>query len=111
MTPINFVYWLQGYFELRESTGAVLPVRFFATVQAHIDMCKATPGRFNPELVGFLGWMESAIEFNASAEAIQRKLHGLFEHVIDPMTVDVEVAENQSSAHGSGMFGAPGMRC
>lgn len=51
------------------------------------------------QLVHFLGWMESAIEFKASKKIIRDKLHGIFEHIIDPMIVDQEVAENQSSAH------------
>lgn len=117
MTPINFVYWLQGFFELEDSLlgsdfiGHALNAKFYDCVSRHLKMCQETPGNFNPKLVSFLYWVEAAIEFEVSREKIAEKLHDIFEHVIDPMTTDAEVAQNQSSAHGSGMFGRPGMKC
>jgi hypothetical protein len=112
MTPINFAYWLQGYFELSDEIveGVSLPLKVRVLISQHIDMCKATPGNYNSKLVGFLGWMESAIEFTATSDSIRKKLDNLFEHVIDPMTVDDEVAQNQSAAHNPYNY-PDGARC
>lgn len=117
MTPINFVYWLQGFFELEQSllgsdvVGPALNATFYDCVSRHLKMCQETPGDFNPKLVSFLGWVEFAIDAEVSRETIEVKLHDIFEHVIDPMTADQEVAQNQSAAHGPGMFGDYGMKC
>ena len=109
MTPLNLIYWLQGYFELIEPTAPdpILTPRFYSVVLAHVKMCKETPGNFNPDLVRAVGWLEFACEAEVSAVKFREKLNGLFVHVIDPMTIDQEVAENQSTAHGSSGWGGP----
>lgn len=111
MTPRDFAYWLQGAYELGfdQLTGP-LTLRTKHILLAHIEMSKATKGNFNPDILAFRTWVEAAIEFDASHEKIQAKLHDLFEHVIDPMTTDLEEDAAQSAAHG--MFGQrPGMKC
>jgi hypothetical protein len=102
MTPLNLVYWLQGYFELVDAVAPdpILTPEFYGLVSAHVKMCKATPGNFNSELVQAVGWLEFACEAEVPASKFKAKLNSLFVHVIDPMTIDKEVAENQSSAHG-----------
>ena len=118
MTPILFAYWLQGFFEMFEAIGFTeVPEgkkpMFYGCVQAHLNLCKETEGDFNPKLVTFLGWVESAIEFDVDPSKIKSKLHDIFEHVIDPMLVQDKV--KQSLAHqSSGGWNSPygdGVKC
>lgn len=111
MTPRDFAYWLQVEYEYGGS-GLTGPLTGHQqrVLTAHIEVSKATKGDFNTDLVSFRTWVETAIEFDASHEKIQAKLHDLFEHVIDPMTTDPEKDVAQSASYG--MFGyEPGARC
>ena len=109
MTPRDFCYWLQGYFEL---AGAIVVANrnvlwtddIRTIVLKHIALVKATPGNYSSELQHFIGWLESAIEFNAPVGLIKEKLNSIFEHVIDPATPGNAVEQNQ--IHHSEGWGA-----
>jgi hypothetical protein len=108
MTPLNFAYWLQGYFEL---TKAIEPYNnfndynldlFYDCITAHCNLVKKTPGTFDPELVSFVSWVIGAVETKGNLEIIEKKLNNLFEHVIDPMTIGDQIAmSNTHQAYGN----------
>jgi hypothetical protein len=66
MTPRDFCYWLQGYFELtgdgRNGIVECLSFEQKEIILKHIELVKVTPGHYDSRMVSFLGWMESAIE-------------------------------------------------
>ncbi|MGG6281863.1 hypothetical protein ACQ4M3_09855 [Leptolyngbya sp. AN03gr2] len=105
MTPIDFAYWLQGYFELSGS-NVQWDHYIQATVSEHIELVKVTPGNYDSRMVQFIGWLESAIEFKAPVSTIRLKLNEIFEHVIDPNTAGNSEQQNQIH-HGWG----DGARC
>lgn len=47
MTPDNFVYWLQGYFELKRANGEDISDPFLRTIEDHLKLVfeKETPDR------------------------------------------------------------------
>ncbi len=47
MTPENFVYWLQGYFELKRANGEDISDPFFRTIEDHLRLVfeNETPDR------------------------------------------------------------------
>ena len=47
MTPENFVYWLQGYFELKRANGEDISDPFLRTIEDHLKLVfeKETPDR------------------------------------------------------------------
>lgn len=93
MTPRDFCYWLQGYFELDGSNWNSPDV--LEIVLKHLELVKATPGDYDSNMISFLGWLESAIEFEASQEKVQEKLSSIFEHVIDKNTPGNSYLQNQ----------------
>ena len=114
MTPREFCYWLQGFFELCEAAGINSDFdkrKFCDCVQAHINVVKKTPGKFSPELLEFMVWMQAAIDLDASLSKISEKLNSVFVHVIDPSSQDdgSQLAAHQSS--GGWESSDPLMRC
>lgn len=99
MTPRDLIYWIQGGYEYGGPLTGTLTEAQARTLKNHIEMCKATSGKFNPDLLAFRTWMEAALELGSTHEQIQAKLNQLFVHVIDPMTTDLREAAAQTAAH------------
>jgi hypothetical protein len=109
MTPRDFCYWLQGYFEIAGLNEAEWQSdRVRDLVLKHLLLVNATPGKWFQELVNFVGWMESCLEFRGTAAQVEAKLSTIFEHVIDPATAGDSSQQNQ--IHDD-EFGTPGVRC
>ncbi len=80
MTTQEFLYWLQGYFEL--SGNAPIPENFNKIVSAHIKLAKyADPNPAAP-LAMALNLIETLVE-NCNYSAIRDVLHNTFYHAID----------------------------
>jgi hypothetical protein len=101
MTPRDFAYWLQGYFELTEAFTKELQESHWQAketqkiVLAHIDLVKVTPGNYDSRMVAFIGWLESCLEFGGSYTKVKVKLSDIFSHVIDPNTPGNSQLQNQ----------------
>ena len=106
MTPENFAFWLQGYFELTDGHGWNSdPV--IKCIRMHIEMVKVTRGNYDSRLVNFIGWMESALEFKADKQVVKDKIHSIFEHVIDPVMDETISPEALNYALGGYSLGYP----
>lgn len=89
MTPQDFAYWLQGYFEIFEASEKVpeWDSKTRSCVRKHLELVDAaTVGHsmYDERLLRFLGWMEAALDGSVAVHIIKRKLNDIFEHVVDP---------------------------
>jgi hypothetical protein len=92
MTPRDFCYWLQGYFEISKAAGLNSNdgnmLDAYDCIKAHLNVVRNTRGNFNPKLKEFMVWMDFALEFNATMVKISEKLDDIFLHVIDKEDID-----------------------
>lgn len=95
MTPTNFAYWLQGYFELKDTepggviklTGAQVTI-----IKNHLKLVRETAKRRKKSVEPFIVWVDTAIDVAVEAKMdnevlttlIRKKLVDTFIHVIDP---------------------------
>jgi len=90
----EFVYWLQGYFELKdelestESKGFPLTRKQMECIRRHMDIVKSVDkentGNFILWLEGVLSLAQySDIDYNDTTDLIRTKLAGIFKHEID----------------------------
>lgn len=80
MTPENFAYWLQGYFELRQNIiDTPLTADQKSIIINHINLVKTTtPSNF------FISTIQELLKEEGNVtHLIKRVLSGYFEHVID----------------------------
>ncbi len=97
MTTKEFMYWLQGYFELSEQSS--LTDKFFSTVVSHINLAKYADPNPDKALKLALATIESAI-LSRNVDAVKLCLNNVFIHVIDKSyAVDEKIANH---IHGSG---------
>lgn len=101
MKSIEFMYWLQGSFELADVTQ--LSTEQTETVKRHLQMVKVTEGR---EMLPFCHWFEGfmeAVNWQLSAEntlKLKNKLNSCFEHVV-PQTIEPQQPSGFHSAETS----------
>ncbi len=92
MSPNEFAYWLQGYFELSNfSTGGKLTLSQVEIVQRHIALVRT----LHPNDVLCLKVevaLQVANELDRAA-LVQKLLADQFEHVIDPQHPDPKAAD------------------
>ena len=120
MKAVEFAYWLQGYFEIKDaSTHPINPFGMFedelsrdqvtgllekaGTVQVGESAAEKKAGIF----VEFVKTTLAKQPFRATATAIKEKLHELFIHDIDPSYEGDQSVLGK--LHKSGP--EPGMRC
>ena len=112
MEPVNFFYWLQGYFELavtgqaQDSTISLTPAQA-ECVRRHLALVEAVHARRReplPEnivklrtIVDMLLLREDLALF--CADQIRRIVHDVFEHVIDPQAGGPEVQAELNEIH------------
>jgi len=99
MTPRDFIYWLQGLFELAEPK--TLTARQTTVIEYHLKLvfiwlrANTSPGGVSAG-EGFATWMRGYLEAimvtqasaeltEASVDKIRQELANIFEHVIDPL--------------------------
>lgn len=110
MTPRDFFYWMQGFFELcvaAEITSDLNQQKMFDCIMAHANVVRTTPGKFSPELLAGVEWIATAIELDAPLKRIQDKVADVFIHVIDTPSNE----PNLHDAYGSWENPVPGMKC
>lgn len=110
MTPENFAYWLQGYFELRQNIiDTPLTADQKSIIVNHINLVKTTtPSNF------FISTIQELLKEEGNAtHLIKRVLAHYFEHVIDlthPDPVAADAAHSPSKPHYPSA-GPPMARC
>lgn len=85
MKSIEFMYWLQGYFEVCDCEK--LTTEQLKKVKNHLKMVEITDGK---ELWPFCSWLQGflvAIEDNditvKQTQNIKNKLNSIFEHIVE----------------------------
>jgi hypothetical protein len=85
MKSIEFMYWLQGYFEVSDSES--LTKEQVQKVRNHLKMAEITEGR---EQLPFCHWLNGVLDMIPSNEmtkeqcsVIKNKLNFVFDHVVD----------------------------
>ena len=110
MTPRDFFYWMQGFFEAVKAAGLTSEVNkkgLFDCYMAHIEVVRKTPGKFDPELTSAVEWIATAIELDAPLQKIQEKVANVFIHVIDQPSNDPSPHDLYDSWENP----IPGMKC
>lgn len=80
MTIREFMYWLQGYFEITDSE--IPPKDFEKKVKAHIELAKLCDKAPNPVLKANLSLIEAFLE-SRNYSALKQVLNNSFVHAID----------------------------
>ena len=97
MTIREFMYWLQGYFEITDSE--IYPKDFEKKVKAHIELAKLCDKAPNPVLKANLDLIEVFL-VNRNYPAIKQVLSNSFVHAIDgDYKVDQAVANQVHSGN------------
>lgn len=115
MTPLCFVYWLQGFFELsfsQQETWNHEATR--KIVKNHVELVYKTlpenQDRNTPILV-FIQWLWLGLDYHVASFLVKDRLAELFEHVIDPEFDAVYGKENLQAIHDLDLGYEQGMRC
>ena len=97
MTVREFMYWLQGYFEITDSE--IPPKDFEKKVKAHIELAKLCDRNPNPVLKANLSLIEVFLE-SRNYSALKQVLNNSFVHAIDgDYKVDQAVANQIHSGN------------
>ncbi len=98
MKSIEFMYWLQGYFEVCDCKQ--LDLENVQIIKNHLKMVEITDKR---TILPFCSWLQGffvAIEDNAptvkQTQNIKNKLNGIFEHVVDAKLSQSPILERDS---------------
>ena len=126
MTRQNFLYWLQGYFELCEAAGhhvLRLDQKTFQCVTNHAHLVYAAEGleygaalpRPGADTLVF-DWLVAFSPNDGglnerSTAVLRRLLNAAFKHVIDPAAGGPDMQEKLNAIHGSGGHDGEVMRC
>jgi hypothetical protein len=85
MKSLEFMYWLQGFFELCEVQE--IPKEKLQVIKNHLEMVKITEGR---EKLPFCHWIEGFFEGlnddylnKDKTNIIKNRLNNIFDHVVD----------------------------
>lgn len=85
MKSIEFMYWLQGYFEVCECTQ--ITEKQYQVIKNHLNMVKIVEGK---EMWPFCHWLEGVMDVITTPEPsieqtniIKNKLNGIFDHVVE----------------------------
>jgi hypothetical protein len=113
MISRDFVYWLQGFFEISEATGDVDAVTLTAAqadmVRKHLSL--VVEYETNPTLPfvqWLIGFMDAAkTPDKAQVETIRAKLNDVFKHVIDPPMGDAKKQKKLNEIHSPHPFQGP----
>ena len=85
MKSIEFMYWLQGYFEVCDCEQ--LDLSSVQIIKNHLKMVEITDGKslfpFCSWIQGFLVAIEDSIPTVSQTQAIKSKLNGIFEHAVE----------------------------
>lgn len=95
MTPTNFAYWLQGYFELSDTMpGGVIKLSGaqVTTIKRHLKLVRETAKKRKKGVEPFILWIDTAIDVAVEAKMdsemltalLRKKMADTFIHVIDP---------------------------
>lgn len=98
MTSRDFVYWLQGFFEVSESN--ILTDKQVTIIQAHLDM--VLKYERDPKFV-FINWFKGYF-FERTITShevgiIRTELNSVFEHEIDPTFGDKKMQDELGNIH------------
>ena len=98
MQSSEFMYWLQGCFELSGLSN--LNVEQVQTIKRHFEMVKVVDGKnmlpFCHYFEGFMNAVDWQLS-NQNVEKLKEKLNSCFEHVV-PQTIEVR-SERRSGVH------------
>jgi hypothetical protein len=107
MTSRDFVYWLQGFFEVSETN--TLTERQVALIQAHLDM--VLKYEKEPKFV-FVSWFKGYFFERTitprEVNIIRTELNSVFEHVIDPTFGDKKMQDDLNTIHNRNSRRSPG---
>jgi len=85
MKSLEFMYWLQGYFEVCECEQ--LTEVQVTKIKNHLKMVEITDGKelwpFCSWLQGFLVALEGQIPSVSQTKSIKDRLNGIFDHVVE----------------------------
>lgn len=85
MKSLEFMYWLQGHFEVCECEQ--LTQTQVNKIKNHLKMVEITDGKelwpFCSWLQGFLVALEDQVPSISQTKNIKDKLNGIFDHVVD----------------------------
>lgn len=107
MTPQEFFYWLQGFFELGGIAGPIyIDARVAACVLAHIDLIgERARGEGVIEvrtLTRLAANAKTSEETQRYTDAIAAAVANVFTHVIDPLAGDAAVQARLNALHRPG---------
>ena len=102
MKSRDFVYWLQGYFELSDVDE--LEADTVMSIRNHINMVfeyeKTIEFPFAYWMKGVLDTHKGSFDYDLTRQ-IKDKLHDVFEHQIDPKMGDKKMQDNLGKLHGN----------
>lgn len=125
MTPINFAYWLQGFFEIAEEgedqkqDAVTVSAAQSRTIGQHLDLCNewSIGETLKPEVAKLLGTVGTIVRLSSGAQwepsyvvIVRQDINAVFEHVIDPEMNDGKNAEKLSQLHSGNNAGYT-LRC
>jgi hypothetical protein len=106
MQATEFCYWLQGAFELAQ-VGELTAAQIII-IRRHLDLVDATVQKTQPaEATKYVSWLRGALDMMVpenvtKTRIVQVKLHGVFQHAIDPQQ-EAKPGMDLNAAH----FGIP----
>lgn len=102
MKSLEFMYWLQGYFEVCECEQ--LDKATVQTIKNHLKMVELTDGK---QIWPFCSWLQGvfvAIENNeptvSQTQSIKDKLNGIFEHAVEEKIKEKEYYQYPRTQRG-----------
>lgn len=106
MTPHEFFYWLQGYFEIYGVDVPPLTDHQIECIIRH-DRLVAAAGHGRGEGMIKIGVLlelmrDGAVDRAKGTESIRRMLAAQFQHVIDPLAGDAEQQAKLNAVHNLG---------
>ena len=108
VTPPEFFYWLQGFFELRRDDDPLTMVQA-TCISRHASLVlesgATAPGVVRVQTMAHM--LEAGLDPTIITASIKKAVAEVFEHVIDPSAGGPDVQEKLNAIHGP----APLVRC
>ena len=111
MKTIEFCYWLQGYFELRDN-GSALTHKQLECIAKHIKLVQEVEGKLAGSIVHWISGLIDGINTSESlpeelqseilantTELIRARLHEVFQHDIDNTYGDKAILDKLNKIH------------
>ena len=125
MTPRDFCYWLQGYFELSKPANIVFGQQERDILEKHLQLVLRTIAE-NPNthyrdtpratafcfmVCGMLSTWNGKTFSVSEIKTLAGQLDKVFEHELDAVSAPVELQDELNHLHGSSDPNGPVMRC